>query len=92
MLDISNARSSFKLKCHKRLVNKPNDPKTAPEVYWTILKTFPNCNKISLIPSLEVDNKLVTDLLEKTSLFNNFFTKQYNPISNNNTVPISINF
>ena len=30
-LDISNAITSSKLKCHERLLNKLNDPKTAPK-------------------------------------------------------------
>ena len=76
-LDISNAISSSKLKYHERLANKLNDPKTAPKIYWAILKTFVNGSKIPLIPPLLVDNKLVTDSLDKANLFNNFFAKQY---------------
>ena len=69
-----------------------NDPKTAPKTYWAILKTFVNGSKIPLIPPLLVDNKLVTDFLDKANLFKNFFTKQCTPISNDSTVPVSINF
>ena len=36
--------------------------------------------------------KLVTDFLEKTNLFNKFFTEQCTPLSNNSTVPVRINF
>ena len=91
-LDISNAISSSKLKYHERLANKLNDPKTAPKTYWAILKTFVNGSKIPLIPPLLVDNKLVTDFLDKANLFNNFFAKQCTPISNDSTVPVNINF
>ena len=91
-LDISNAISSSKLKYHERLANKLNDPKTAPKTYWAILKTFINDSKIPLIPPLLVDNKLVTDFLDKANLFNNFFAKQCTPISNDSTVPANINF
>ena len=91
-LDISNAISSSKLKYHERLANKLNDPKTAPKTYWAILKTFVNDSKIPLIPPLLVDNKLVTDFLDKANLFNNFFAKQCTPISNDSTVPVNINF
>ena len=38
----------------------------------TILKTFVNGSKIPLIPPLQVDNKLVTNVLNKANLFNNF--------------------
>ena len=34
-----------------------------------------------------LDNKLVTDCLNKGNLFNNFFTKHFTPISNDSTVP-----
>ena len=91
-IDISNAISSSKLKYHERLANKLNDPKTAPKTYWAILKTFVNGSKIPLIPPLLVDNKLVTDFLDKTNLFNNFFAKQCTPLSNDSTVPGDINF
>ena len=90
-LDISNAISSSKLKYHERLANKLNDPKTAPKIYWAILKTFVNGSKIPLIPPLLVDNKLVTDFLDKTNLFHSFFVKQCTPISNDSTVPVNIN-
>ena len=56
------------------------------------MKTFVNGSKIPLIPPLLVDNKLVTDFLDKANLFNNFFAKQCTPISNDSTVPVNINF
>ena len=86
-LNISNAISSSKLKNHERLANKRN----APKIYWAILKTFVNGSKIPLIPPLLVDNKLVTDFLDKANLFNNFFAKQCTPISNASTVPVNTN-
>ena len=91
-LDISNAISSSKSKHHGRLANKLNDPKTAQKTYWTILKIFVNSSKIPLIPPLLVDNKLVTDFLDKANLFNNFFTKQCTPVSDDSTVPVIKNF
>ena len=41
---------------------------------------------------LLVNNNLVTDILEKANLFNNFFTKQYSLLSNDSMVLIRINF
>ena len=55
------------------------------------MKTFVNGSKVPLIPPLLVDNKLVTDFLDKANLFNNFFAKQCTPISNDSTVPLNIN-
>lgn len=88
MLDKWNAIDSSKSKHHERLANKFNDLKIAPKTYWTILKIFVNGSKISLIPPLPVNSKLVTSLLEKANPLNNFFTT----ISNSSTVPVSINF
>ena len=93
-IDISYAisLSSSKLKYHERLANKLNNPNTSSQTYWAILKTFVNGSKIPLIPPLLVDNKLVTDFLDKANLFNNFFAKQCIPISNDSAVPVNINF
>ena len=91
-LDTSNVISSSKLKYHERLANKLNDSKKVPNIYMVILKTFVNGSKIPLIPPLLVDNKLVTDFLDKANLFNNFFAKQCTPISNDSTVPANMNF
>ena len=56
------------------------------------MKTFVNVSKIPLIPPLLVDNKLVTDFLDKVSLFNNFFAKQCTPVSTHSIVSVNINF
>ena len=55
------------------------------------MKTFVNGSKVPLIPPLLVENKLVTDFLDKVNIFN-FFATQCTPISNNSTVPVNINF
>ena len=80
------------MKYHECLADKLNGSKTAPKTYWAILKTFVNGSKIPLIPPLLVDDKLLTDFLDKANLFNNFFAKQCTPISNDSTVPENINF
>ena len=67
------------------------DRKIVPKTYWAILKTFVNGSKIPLIPPLLVDNKLVTDFLDKANLLNNFSAEQGTPVSNYSTVPLSIN-
>ena len=63
--DISNAVNSSKLKYHEHLAFKLNDPKTTPNAYCKILKTFATGTKIPLIPPLLVGNQLVTDFLVK---------------------------
>ena len=54
------------------------------------MKAFVNGRKIRLVPALVVDNKLI--FLDKVNLFNNFFSKQYTPISNDSSIPVSIDF
>ena len=65
-LELSNAISFSKAKYHKRLAFKLNDPKTAPETYWSILKTFLNGSKIPLIPPLLVNKEFVTDFFRQS--------------------------
>ena len=72
-LELSNAISFSKAKYHERLAIKFSDSKTAPKTYWSILKTFANGSKISLIPPLLVNNEFVTDFLDKANLFNDFY-------------------
>ena len=54
----------------------------------SLINLFENGSKIPLILSLLVDNILVTDFLDNVNLFNNFFTKQWTPVSNDSTVPV----
>ena len=65
---------------HRRLI-------TAPETYWSILKTFVNSSKIPLIPPLLGNNEFVTDFLDKASLFNDFFSEQCRPITDDSSLP-----
>ena len=74
--DMSDAITSSKLKYYEDLRNKLKDPKKAPKTYWKILKTFVDGTKIPLIPPLLVGNQLVSDLLKKANLFNDYFSKQ----------------
>ena len=86
-LELSNAIRFSKTKHHEILWIKINDPKIAPKTYWSILKTFANGSKIPLIPPLLVNNKFVTDFLEKANLFNDFFREQCRPITNDSSLP-----
>ena len=66
-LNISNTIISSTLKCHERLLNKPNDPKTGQKTYWKILKTFASGSQILVISPLLVSNLLVTDFLVRAN-------------------------
>ena len=90
--DISDAIPSFKLKYYEGLANKLNDPKTAPKIYWKILKAFVNGTDIPLIPTLLVGNQLVSDFSEKANFFNDYFSKQCTTIGNNSAIPANTSF
>ena len=74
------------------MASKANDPNLAPKTYWSILKSFVNGKKISLIPPILVNDQLVTNFLEKANLFNEFFTQQCNTIENYSNLPNDLVF
>ena len=71
---------------------KLNNPKTSAKTYWSILKSFHNDNKITLIPPLLVNNKIVSDFTKKANLFNDFFATQCTPLSGNSILPSAFFF
>ena len=66
--DLTNAITNSKLAYYRRIASKLNDPNSAPKTYWSILKSFVNGKKISLIPTILVKHQLVTNFLEKSKL------------------------
>ena len=73
-----------KLNYYPRLSDKLLDSKTSSKSYWPILKTFLNNKKISSTPPLLHNGKFIMDLKEKAELFNDFFSKEWAPVNNNN--------
>ena len=65
-----------------QLSKKFNDPVTSSKAQWSILKTFYGGTKIHLIPPIIIDNKFITNFIEKTNAFNNFFASQCMSIVN----------
>ena len=63
------------------------DPATGQKSYWKILNKFLNKCKMPRIPPLLVQGKYVTNCKEKASIFNNFFSSQCTPFSNNSNLP-----
>ena len=57
-----------------KLSTKLANPSTSSRSYWSILKTFVNGKKIPIISPLE-----------KANLFNQFFSKQCQPLPKSNT-------
>ena len=56
------------------------------------LKTFVNDTKISAIPPLLENNKLITDFKLKANLFNDFFNQQCTTEDNPSSVPEHMSF
>ena len=84
---LTEAVSNSKYVYYERLANKLNDPNTSAKTYWSIIKTLFNGKKVPVIPPLLVNNKLVTNFKDKANIFNDFFSKQCQPIPNNSTLP-----
>ena len=72
---------------YNNLSKKLNDPNTSAKTYWSILKSFYKGNRGLLIPPLLVNNKILSDFIEKANLFNDFFASQCTPISNSSILP-----
>ena len=82
-LELEKAKSKYYAKLAKKLSSK----KINPKYYWSILKSFINGKKIPCIPPIVHNNNFVTDLKEKSELFNSFFAKQCSLIENNSPLP-----
>ena len=61
--EISNRITKSKEKYYQRINTKLNDPLLSNKTYWSILKSFYNGKKVSIIPPLFI-NKFVTDFQE----------------------------
>ena len=70
---------------HCQLSDKLNNPKASAKSYWY------NGKKISLIPLILVNNKLISNFKEKANHFNAFFASQCTPVSNDSALPSSTN-
>ena len=90
--DLTNAIMNSKLAYYIRIVSKLNDPNSAPETYWSILKSLVNVKKIPLTEPILVKKQLVTNCLENAKLFNEFFTQQCITIENDSTLPDDLVF
>ena len=73
---------------HVSIVNDP----TTLSMSWSIIKPFVYWKKAPIIPPLLVTNKLlVTNFEEKANIFNDFFSRQYQAkSSNDSTLPLTL--
>ena len=80
---LKTAIEESKQKYYSRLPDKLLDSKTSPKLYWSILKTFMNNEKIPCIPLLLCKRKFIMDFKEKAELIDNFFKNQCSLVNNN---------
>ena len=73
---------------YRLLSDKLNDPHSSAKSYWSILKSLYNGKKISLIPPILINIKLISNFKEKANHVNAFFASCCTPISKNNTLPL----
>ena len=71
---------------YEHLVNKLNDSDTLSKAHQSKIESLANGKKVPVTPPILVNYKLVTNFKDKADIFNNFFSKQYQRISNNGTL------
>ena len=74
------------------LANKLSNSSTSSKTYWSIIKTFCNNKKISLIPPIFIGNKLESDFKLKANHFKRYFAPKCTPINNDSYLPSCFEF
>ena len=64
------------------MTKKLADSNTSPKTNWSILNCLLYNKKLTAIPPLLVDGKLVSDFCEKANIFNNFSASICIPLDN----------
>ena len=82
-VEIFEAKKNYISNVTIKLADSHTDPKT----YWTLLNRLLYYKKIPAIPPPLVDGKLVSNLYQKSNIFNNFFASIYTPIKHSSTLP-----
>ena len=85
-IDTGNSKTKYYFK----LANKLSSKKLNQKCYWSILKSFLNGKKIPCIPPIFHNDNFITDIREKSELFNTFFAQQCSLIENSSTLPTCI--
>ena len=85
----TETKRSSKEMFYCRLSTKLANPSASSKTYRSILKTFVNGKQIPVIPSLLINDNFLINFLEKANAFNEIFSKQFQPLQNNSTLPKS---
>ena len=65
-----------------KTLQKVNSPLLEAKTCWSILQSFYNDRKVSLIPPLLINGKFATDIQTKKNIFSKFFADQCQPLNN----------
>jgi len=88
MLFVLNVSRQWKLSYLANLGNKVNNPDTSQKSYWKIINRVMNKCRAPKIPPILVNNLFILNCREKAQYFNDYFSKQCNPVINNSVLPI----
>ena len=89
--ELLNLVRDTKTEHHSKLAAKLVNPSTSAKTYWSILKTFANGWKVSVIPPLLINNEFISNFKTKANYFNRFFNQQCTTISTDSSIPSSVN-
>ena len=89
--EISSYISKCKNDYFTRLGKKLGDPFRSINRYWNTQKTLWNEEKVPKIPSLLVNDKLITEFEAKANIFNEYFASQCTTINNNSVLHSTLN-
>ena len=87
IIEINDLISATKVIYYNNLTKRLNNPFSQAKTYWSILKTFYNDKKISIIPPLLIEDKFVTEIQTKVNIFNKFCADQCTPLKNGSLLP-----
>ena len=91
-IECQNAVESAKCSYLTNMGNKVNDPGTSQKSYWKIINRVMNKCRAPKIPPLLINNRFILDCREKAKLFNDFFSRQCEPIINSSVLPIYLSY
>ena len=84
---VDNAKNNY-----NKLANKLSKPSTGSKTYWSIIKTFCNNKKISLIPPIFIGKKYESGFKLKTNHFQKFFASKCRPTKYDSSLPSFFEF
>ena len=84
---VSQVIAKRKKDYHSFIASRLDNPKTSAKAYQSILKSFCNGKKISVIPPFLINNELISDFKMKANHFNSFFASHCTPLNNNIKLP-----